>query len=590
MRHCFRQKSFSTTAFAAGLFALSGMLAPGLAYADADADAKIARLLQLLVQKKIVSPKQARALFAETEGAPKAARRAHAPAEPVKPEAPKGGEIRVTYVPQFIRKQIADEVRAQVMGEAQQEGWAAPDALPEWTRRFKLYGDMRVRYERDSFDSGNYPDFINFAAINQGSAFDFGSYAAGYSAAPPFLNTTQDRDRERVRARIGVEGLIDDGWTVNIRFGTGSDQGPVTPNQTLGSPGDFSKYQAYIDRAYFTYQPFKDLTFYAGREPNPFFATDLIFYSDLGFDGIAAKYTPQLTDSVGLFLNGGVFPILNTAFDFSTDSDQKYGSANAYLFAIQGGVDWRIRPDLTAKLGVGFFDFEGVQGAVSRPCLYQPGGAYYCNTDDTRFPYQQFGNTVFAIRNIDTASDPAPSNSSQPLAEPEYLGLASKFEVLEVHPRLQITTYDPIDLELEGEYLKNLGFNRTAILNHGVENAAGSVNLVGPLNNFGANNSAYQGGDTAYLLKATLGHLQIHKLWDWNVTVGYKYLETDSTLDSINDADFHLGGTNAKGYLLTGSLGVARDTYISLRYFSAQVISGPPDGNQVVQLDLLSSF
>ncbi len=60
--------------------------------------------------------------------------------------------------------------------------------------------------------------------------------------------------------------------------------------------------------------------------------------------------------------------------------------------------------------------------------------------------------------------------------------------------------------------------------------------------------------------------------------------------NSINDADFHLGGTNAKGYILTGSLGVARDTYLSLRYFSSQVISGPPDGNQVLQLDLLSSF
>jgi hypothetical protein len=574
----FRQKTspWSAVVLVGGAVAACGLLVPSPARADADADAKIARLLQLLVQKKIVSAKQAHELFQETEAVPKTARNAEA----LTPAPPKKGEIRVTYVPSFIRKQIADEVRAQVMGEAQQEGWAAPDALPEWTKRFKLYGDMRVRYERDSFDSGNYNQFVNFASINNGSAFDFDQYAAGNAAPPPFLNTTQDRDRERVRARIGVEGFIDDGWTVNIRFGTGADQGPVTPNQTLGSPGDFSKYQAYIDRAYFTYQPLPDLTFYAGREPNPFFTTDLIFYSDLGFDGIAATYKPQLSDAVGLFLNGGVFPILNTAFDFSTDSDQKYGSANAYLFAIQGGVNWRIRPDLSAKLGVGFFDFEGVQGAVSQPCIEQPGATFACSTDNTRFPYEQFGNTVFALRNIDTASQGVTTGLP---AQPEYFGLASKFAVLDVHPRVEITTYDPIDVALEGEFLKNFGYNRSEILDHG------PPNFVGPQNNLG-NNGVYQGGDTAYLLKAIFGHLEMHKRWDWNVTVGYKYLETDATLDSINDSDFHLGGTNAKGYLLSGSLGVAKDTYISLRYFSAQVVSGPPDGNQVVQLDLLSSF
>ena len=61
------------------------------------------------------------------------------------------------------------------------------------------------------------------------------------------------------------------------------------------------------------------------------------------------------------------------------------------------------------------------------------------------------------------------------------------------------------------------------------------------------------------MIKATFGNLAIHKRWDWNVSAGYKYLETDSTLDSINDADFHLGGTNAEGTILTGSLGVAKD-------------------------------
>lgn len=563
----------------AGCLAAAVLGAPAPARADADSDAKIQRLLELLVQKKIVSPRQANALLKETN-TPRSRGTARE-AEEAPPPAKKG-EIRVTYVPQFIRRQIADEVRAQVLTEQQQETWSGPPQAADWTRRIRVYGDMRARYERDSFGSGNYNDFVNFADINNGSAFDFLNYGAGNAAPPPFLDTTEDRDRARVRARIGIESTIDSGWTANIRIGTGSDQGPVTPNQTLGAPGDFSKYQAWIDRAYFTYKPFDDLAFYAGREPNPFFTTDLIFYSDLGFDGIAAQYSPRLSPTVSLFLDGGAFPILNTAFDFSTDDNEKYGSDNGYLLAVQGGVDWQMRQDVDAKLGVGFFDFTGVQGAVSAPCLEQQGATFACSTDNTRFPYQQFGNTVYAIRNIDTANQTP--NSSGLYSQPQYFGLASRFAVLEVHPKVVLSAYDPIDFQIEGEYLKNLAYDRAAILAHG------APGFVGPQNNFGPNSGPYEGGDTAYTVRATLGQPEIHLRWDWNVSIGYKYLETDATLDSIDDADFHLGGTNAKGYILTGSLGVARNTFLSLRYFAAHVVSGPPDSNQVFQLDLQSSF
>ncbi len=583
-----RSENLRGTALVCSAIIAASLLSPRTARADADADAKISRLLQLLVQKNIVTSKQAKELFRETEAGPRTSGPA-APREGVTSAAAKPGEIRVTYVPQFVRKQIADEVRAQVMSEAQQEGWAEPAALPEWTKRFKLYGDMRFRYERDSYDTGNYNQFINFAGINQGSAFDFSNYANGTVAPPPFLNTTQDRDRFRVRARIGLQALIDDGLTADIRIGTGADNGPVTPNQTLGAPGDFSKYSAFVDRAYFTYSPLKDLTILAGRSPNPFFATDLIFYSDLGFDGISASYKPQLTDTLSAFITGGAFPILNTALDFATTSSQKFGSANAYLFAIQGGAKWQLRSDVSAKLGVGLFDFSGVQGSVSAPCSISLGNVFNCSTDNTRFPFESFGNTVFAIRNIVTAGQPAVSSGGLP-SQPEYFGLASKFNVLEVHPRVEITTYHPVDFALEGEYLNNLAYKRSEIL------AAGPAAFPGPQNNFGAgkngavNAGPYQGGANAYYVRGILGQFEIHKRWDWNVTFGYKYLETDATLDSINDADFHLGGTNARGYIFTGSLGVAANTYLSLRYFNAQVVSGPPYGNQVFQMDLQSTF
>ncbi len=567
----------------------SGLLGTGLALAfgaaPAHADEQTVKLIQLLIQKGILTSGQAGELLRET-GTPVRGRHAKQAATPpaaaeAAPPPAKQGEIRVTYVPQFIRKQIADEVRSEVLTETKQEGWAAPDELPEWTKRFSLYGDFRVRYERDSFASGNYNQFLNFQNINNGSPFDLESYAAGTAAAPPFLNTTQDRDRERVRARIGVHTIIDDGLTADVRISTGSDQGPVTPNQTQGQPGDFSKYAVYIDRANLAYSGMPGLQLAIGRENNPFFTTDLIFYSELGFDGVSAHYEHDLVPGVNAFITGGAFPILNTAFDFSTNSETKYDSANAYMLAVQGGGAWRARPDVLAKLAAGFFDFNGVQGAVSQPCVQQQGNAYYCSTDATRFPFQQFGNTVYAIRNI----VPYTGTLGAVAVDPQYYGLASRFAVLEVHPRVDITSYHPFDIELDGEFLKNLAYDRNAILNHGP-----SVNgPIGPQNNIGSN-GRYQGGDTAYIVRGEIGNLDIHKRWDWNVSLAYKYLQTDSTLDSINDADFHLGGTNAQGYILTGSLGLARETFLSLRWFSAQSVSGPKYDNNVLQVDLQSSF
>ena len=261
------------TAMAALLVASCSVMVPRSARADADSDDKMSRLLDLLVQKKIVTQRQAHELLRQTE-APRAPRHSRPAEESAAPPA-REGEVRVTYVPQFVRKQIADEVRAQVLTESQQEGWAAPGVIPDWTRRFKLYGDLRVRYERDTFDRGNYNQFINFAAINNGSPFDQSNFGAGLSTAnPPLLNTTEDRDRPRVRARVGVEAFIDDGLTADVRITTGADNGPVSPNQTQGVPGEFSKYNVFIDRAFFAYQPRPDVTLLAGRENNPFFTTD----------------------------------------------------------------------------------------------------------------------------------------------------------------------------------------------------------------------------------------------------------------------------------------------------------------------------
>ena len=561
--------------------ALTTTLALGMGAAPARADEQTVKLIKLLIAKGILSPGQATDLLKET--AAPAHGHAHAVAAPAGAEeeaAPATpGQIRVTYVPQFIRKQIADEVRAQVMDEAQQEGWAAPNALPEWTQRFKLYGDLRMRYQADLFDKNNYNQFFNFNGLNSGSGFDANNFGVGANnvAPPPFLNTTADRNRFRLRARLGVEAQVDDWITADVRIGTGS-AGATSPNQTLGATGDFTPYALWLDRAYFTLKPLSNLSIYAGRAPNPFVPAELMFYQDLQFDGVSAKLREPVGGNLTLFANAGAFPLFNTAFDFSTTNEQKFASTDSYMAAIQGGAEWQARPDLKATLAVGIFDYLGVQGAVSDPCTVQVGGTFACNTDSTRTPFWQNGNSVFAIRNI-VPYQPATGNPP----DPQYYGLASRFNVLDVHPIIDITSYHPFDVRLEGEFMTNLAFDRAAILNHyAPREQPGPFSYGGP--------GTFLGGNTGYMVKAALGQLEIHRRWDWNAYFGYRYLESDSTLSALADTDFHQGGTNAKGYVLGANVGIGHNTWVAVRLLSAQAISGPHYGTDSVQLDLNSSF
>ena len=70
----------------------------------------------------------------------------------------------------------------------------------------------------------------------------------------------------------------------------------------------------------------------------------------------------------------------------------------------------------------------------------------------------------------------------------------------------------------------------------------------------------------------------------------YKRIEQDALLDAFTDSDFRLGGTNSKGYILSGSYGLAKNTAASLRYFSGDAISGAPFSVDVLQVDLNVRF
>lgn len=545
-------------------------------------------LINRLVQRGVLTQADAAELIKQAEEDAALARNQAAAAAAAVAAQDNGPDdaVRVTYVPENVKAQIRDQVKDEVIAQARAERWTSPDATPDWARRIRLFGDIRIRYQGNYFPSGNdntgaYP---NFNAINTGAPFDI----SGTVFSPQF-NVDQNRQRMIMRARLGADIDLGEGFTSDFRIGTGQDNSPVTQNQTVGlanngQGGDFSKYAVWLDRAFIRYdiggRPDADLALMAGRFDNPFFTTSRMVWEDeIGFDGVAIQGRYEIVKGVTPFFTAGIFPIFNTDFNFSTIQPAKFKSNDKWLNAVQFGVDLKADHDAEAKLGVAYYEFRHVEGKLSDPFVpltAQDQG----NTDDSRPSFAQNGNTYMALRNIvpDALNNFGTTNQFQ------YFGLATPFHVLEYNARIDLNFFEPWQISLLGDYAKNLALDET------------NLNTLG-INNRGSNNpdgsvGSYTGGDTAWFVGLQVGKPVFEKAGDWNATFGYRYVESDAVIDGFNDSDFGspLTGTNLKGYTVGASVALSPRVKFGVRWMGANNIDGPAYKSDLLQLDLSAKF
>jgi len=187
-----------------------------------------------------------------------------------------------------------EEKIAKAVDEKQIE--ALPDSL-KWVENVKISGDLRYRHESiDSESSGRW---------------------------------SEGRHRHRIRARLGLDGKVNDEWDVGFRIASGASD-PVSTNQSLDE--GFSSKDLWLDLAYFDWHPviMDGLNLYGGKMKNPFYkvgANQLIWDGDLNPEGIAAKYVMPLGKHDKLYINGGGF----WAEESSSGIDQSLWGVQTYL-------------------------------------------------------------------------------------------------------------------------------------------------------------------------------------------------------------------------------------------------------------------
>jgi opacity protein-like surface antigen len=550
-------------------------------------------LISRLVQKGILTGEESQVLIAQAEQDAANAQAAAAAAgpQPLDPitGAPVGQETRVAYIPETVKNQMRDQIRQELMAQAREEDWGTRQ-IPEWTEKFRLFGDFRGRYEEISFGDRNLAidpilgaPFTNFNAINAGSPYNAGNSPRTF---PPLYNVDQDRDRARIRLRAGAEIMLGDGFDAGIRLATGENNSPVSPNQTLGAgSGSFSKYSIWLDRAFLSWDmgprngDGEELTFFIGRFENPFFSSEIQWDDDLGFDGLAVRGRVNLIDDkLSTFFSGGIFPVYNTDFNFSSNQPQKFDSNDRWLYGAQAGIEWKINDDWKLKTAISYYDFKNVTGKLSTPFV-PLSSSDEGDTDNTRIIGGQRGNTRMPLRDI----PPTAANNFGDTNQWQYYGLASEFRNLTLTGRLDYEGYENVRFSLLGEITKNLGFEESEVADRAFSNGRPGRTLLNSADDF-------EGGDLAWNLSLQAGRPAMDKKGDWVASLGYRYVESDAVLDGFTDSDFGGGGTNLKGLTLGAAYALSPNVRIGARWMSADEIDGPPLSTDTLQFDINARF
>ncbi len=506
----------------------------------------IINLIQALVDRGVLTREQATAMIRDAKTKAEAETAANQAKQKAQEEQEKGA-VRVPYVPQIVQDQISKQVAENLEPTVKQQVAAqlspanVHSALPDWVQRMTWTGDMRVRGEADNYAQGNAVlSYLNFNAVNAAG----GIVPAGANA---YLDTTENVDRLRVRLRFGFDTDLGDGWSSGMRLATGNGgQIFVSTNQTLGTYGD--AYQIALDQAWVRWsgqsvdarQQFSTV---AGRFADPFVATNMLWYNDLTFEGVNSNYRFNISDDNGhrhdLYATLGAFPL----------SSETPSSQDKWLFGGQFGMDWLTQNESRFRFGAAYYDYVNTAGIRNAP-----NSTFYNYTAPALV---QKGNTMYDI-----------SNSPNPNVN--LFALAADYRLVDLIAIADWHAFSGYAFSLTTEAVKNIGFNSSQV-------QARTGTYVAPRTE-------------GYEADVGFGSFPFGSRNTWRASVGYRYLQRDAVLDAFNDEDFHLGGTDTKGYIVNIDYWLNTRVWARMRYLSANAIDGPPLGIDVLMIDLNAQF
>lgn len=233
-----------------------------------------------------------------------------------------------------ITKAQHTELSADLAREARAESKKTRDLVAEkdfiafrqlagWAESTALRGDMRVRHE--GIDIEGEPDFTK----------------------------SRNKDRQRLRARLGAFTRINPEVETGIQIASGNGADRRSTNENLDNY--FDKKAVWVDLAYINYNPVAvtGLKTFAGKMKQPWMSMgDVIWDGDINPEGIAASYTKK-NGTTTFFGSGGYYTMKDAVdgdgFEFENDLS---------LYHLQGGAAFDAGDSVRLTLGASLYEFD----------------------------------------------------------------------------------------------------------------------------------------------------------------------------------------------------------------------------------------
>ena len=244
------------------------------------------------------------------------------------------------------REAETDYLKAQTQ-ELREESAVATNEIAkvkgaDWAARIKGRGDLRYRHERLTSERD-----VNGAAAD-----------------------AADRDRDRIRARLGFDATVTDNVKATLLLSTGADD-PRGTNQTLG--GTSSRKQIGLDLAYADWRFMRGGDLVLGKQPYPVWRPlqSIFFDPDINPEGGAVRFTrgPVFANLYGFWVSE----------QYNSDPDGENSDAN--IFGLQAGVK-----------------FAAIGGETVLAANYYVCGA--CKDNSPLYNNNANGNTTYRVGTV----------------------------------------------------------------------------------------------------------------------------------------------------------------------------------------------
>ena len=242
------------------------------------------------------------------------------------------------------------------------KAFVAYEQATGWAAKTVIRGDVRARNEH----------------VNIEDEPKFETKPAGASSA-----SVRDKDRQRVRARLGVITQVNSEVEAGIQLASGGSADRRSANQDLDNY--FDKKAMWLDLAYIDYHPVEipGLKLIAGKMKQPWMApADVIWDNDINPEGFAGTYQRK-NGPTTLFGSAGYFVLKD-----NVDGEGVQWKNDLSLYALQGGMAFDAGDKVRLTMGASRYDFRGDGEEAGEPAIAMIANG---NTTDEFTLYEGFG-------------------------------------------------------------------------------------------------------------------------------------------------------------------------------------------------------